>query len=105
MRGLAVVLGVLTSVVVVAPVGAQTAAGDLADPAGVGQYAVGATSRNFQRAGLTGQRGLLTYIWYPALPGSGPVDPNLEAVVDAAPNATGGPYPVITWSHGYTGSP
>src|SRR5207245_6906864 len=67
--------------------------------------AVGATSRNLQRTGLTGQRRLLTFVWYPAAAPGGALEPTLEAVVDTPPNASGGPYPVIVWSHGNTASP
>ncbi len=92
------VAGLIASLMMAAPVQAQAATP--ADPAGAGQYPVGATSRPFQRTGLTGQRGLLTFIWYPAAVPGGAIEPTLEAAVDAPPNTAGGPYPVIVWSHG-----
>ena len=74
-----------------------------------GPYAVGVTRRTFVRASsTTGQpRYLNTVIWYPAdasaasLPRTAP----LNAPLDAAPDGSGAPYPVILWSHGSTGQP
>src|SRR5207249_1827864 len=100
------VLAFMTLVVTSLPAAAQTQETvALADPAGPGPYAVGATSRNFQRTGITGQRNLVTFIWYPAVAGGGAIDPRVEAVTDATPNTSGGPYPVVVWSHGNTGAP
>nr|ALG05224.1 platelet-activating factor acetylhydrolase plasma/intracellular isoform II [uncultured bacterium 5E7] len=71
------------------------------DPAGPGLYGVGLTSRTFQRtSSVSGQRNLETTIWYPA---GSPSDGS--PAIDAPPNRAGAPYPVITWSHGWTGSP
>lgn len=67
-------------------------------------------------------RVLRTTIWYPALNPEGleesivyslgmeafapPLDPLTgHALLDAAPNASGGPYPLVIWSHGHGGSP
>lgn len=48
-------------------------------------------------------RQLDTYVFYPAPPGSGPVDPGANAVVDAPLDPSGGPYPVVMFSHGSCG--
>jgi predicted dienelactone hydrolase len=50
-------------------------------------------------------RVLDTTIWYPAPPGSGPVDPGYDAVVDAPLDLSGGPYPLVMFSHGSCGYP
>jgi dienelactone hydrolase len=51
------------------------------------------------------QRALATYIWYPTDPGAGPVNGGLGAVVDAPLDASGGPYPMLLFSHGSCGFP
>ena len=78
-----------------------------ADPIQPGPYAVGVTRRTFTRASSTsGQpRALETVIWYPANVSSLLPDPTLEGTVDAPPEQTGGPYPVLLWSHGSGGVP
>ncbi len=45
------------------------------------------------------ERVLETVIWYPAPPGSGPVDATYAAVIDAPVDASGGPYPLLVFSH------
>lgn len=48
-------------------------------------------------------RVLETAIWYPAVAGSGPADPNTGGVAGAPADPSGGPYPVILFSHGSCG--
>jgi predicted dienelactone hydrolase len=48
-------------------------------------------------------RALETTIWYPAPPGSGPLDASARAVLDAPVDPSGGPYPVVMFSHGSCG--
>lgn len=78
-----------------------------ADPTQAGPYPVGVTRRTFTRASSTsGQpRALETMIWYPAHVSSLLPDPTLEGTVDAPPERTGGPYPVLLYSHGSGGVP
>lgn len=49
------------------------------------------------------QRVLDTVIWYPATPGAGPIDSGSRAVRDAPVDLSGGPYPVVMFSHGSCG--
>jgi predicted dienelactone hydrolase len=48
-------------------------------------------------------RTLDTYVWYPTTPGAGPIDPSTNAVLDAPVDASGGPYPIVLFSHGSCG--
>jgi predicted dienelactone hydrolase len=48
-------------------------------------------------------RTLKTAVWYPAAPGSGPIDPATGGVAGAAPDHSGGPFPIILFSHGSCG--
>lgn len=48
-------------------------------------------------------RVLQTGVWYPAQPGSGPIDEFSRAVVGAPVDPSGGPYPIILFSHGSCG--
>jgi len=50
-------------------------------------------------------RVLDTVIWYPAVAGAGPIDPTYNAVVDAPLDNSGGPYPLLMFSHGSCGIP
>ncbi len=76
-----------------------------ADPAAPGPYAVGVTTRTFNRPLADGSvRPLETYIWYPAAPGGAPADDSLQATPEA-PVAFGGPFPLVIFSHGSGGSP
>lgn len=50
-------------------------------------------------------RTLNTVIWYPAPAGSTPVNPTYAAVVDAPLDMTGGPHPLVMFSHGSCGYP
>ena len=73
----------------------------LIDPASPGPYAVGLTHKTFERAGNADgkPRVLDTWIWYPAAGTPG------AAIADDAPPATGGPFPLIVFSHGSGGEP
>ncbi len=76
-----------------------------ADPAAPGPYAVGVTTRTFNRALADGSvRPLETYIWYPAAAGGAPADDSLQAMPEAAV-ASGGPFPLVIFSHGSGGNP
>jgi predicted dienelactone hydrolase len=48
-------------------------------------------------------RVLDTYVWYPTTAGAGPIDPATGGVVDAPLDASGGPYPIVLFSHGSCG--
>jgi predicted dienelactone hydrolase len=50
-------------------------------------------------------RELDTVVWYPTTPGAGPIDGGTGGVVDAPIDASGGPYPVLLFSHGSCGYP
>jgi predicted dienelactone hydrolase len=48
---------------------------------------------------------LQTTVWYPASAGSGPIDPGTGGVLDAPLDPSGGPYPLLVFSHGSCGFP
>jgi predicted dienelactone hydrolase len=48
-------------------------------------------------------RPLDTYIWYPTTAGAGPFTGSQGGVVDAPLDASGGPYPIVLFSHGSCG--
>jgi predicted dienelactone hydrolase len=50
-------------------------------------------------------RVLETVIWYPAPPGSGPLEPTYAAAVDAPLADSAGPYPLVLFSHGTCSHP
>jgi predicted dienelactone hydrolase len=50
-------------------------------------------------------RALNTSIWYPAPPGSAPINGQYAAVVDAPLDGSDGPYPLVMFSHGSCGYP
>lgn len=50
-------------------------------------------------------RRLDTYVYYPAPPGIGSRDPETASVLDAPLDASGGPYPLVLFSHGSCGYP
>jgi predicted dienelactone hydrolase len=72
------------------------------DPASPGPYGVGMATMTFTRPSTTtGQpRPLETVIWYPIDAGAG-ANPR----PDAPPATRGGPFPVVTFSHGDAGTP
>jgi dienelactone hydrolase len=49
-------------------------------------------------------RALDTVIWYPTT-STGPIDPQTQAVLNAPVDPTGGPFPVLVFSHGLCGVP
>ncbi len=53
----------------------------------------------------TQTRVLDTVIWYPAAPGSGPINPTYNAVVNAPLDNSAAPYPLLMFSHGSCGIP
>jgi predicted dienelactone hydrolase len=53
----------------------------------------------------TQTRVLDTVVWYPTSPGASPIDAGYAAVLDAPLDASGGPYPVLMFSHGSCGYP
>ena len=53
----------------------------------------------------TQQRILDTQVWYPTAAGSGPIDPGTAGVLNAPMDLSGGPYPVLMFSHGSCGYP
>jgi predicted dienelactone hydrolase len=92
--GLAFVVGAAAS--------ACTSGSGTRDPAAPGPYGVGETVKTFTRSSsITGEpRVLDTVIWYPT-------DDSGEGgtVRDAAPATSGGPFPVVMFSHGACGTP
>ncbi len=81
---------------------AQDAAPALRDPGGPGPYAAGVTNMTFERPSSAdgSPRRLDTMFWYPADGGGGD-----GARRDAPAAATGGPFPVVVFSHGSGGQP
>jgi predicted dienelactone hydrolase len=53
----------------------------------------------------TQPRVLDTVVWYPTAPGAGPIEGATGGVVDAPLDLSGGPYPVLMFSHGSCGYP
>lgn len=49
------------------------------------------------------ERVLNAVVWYPTTPGAGPIDSDSRAVRDAPLDGSGGPYPVVMFSHGSCG--
>ncbi len=81
---------------------ASACGGGIHDPAAPGPHGVGETVKTFTRTSSTTglPRALDTVIWYPT-DGSSDVGP----VRDAAPATSGGPFPVVMFSHGNCGEP
>ncbi len=81
-------------------------AGTCLDPRDAGPYAAGVrvipwTKDSAANPGTP--RTLDTVIWYPAPPGSGPITSQYQAVQNASLDPSGGPYPVVLFSHGSCG--
>lgn len=73
-----------------------------------GPFAAGARVITYTKNSVvdpTQKRVLDTVIWYPATAGAGPIDPTYNAVVDAPLDNSGGPYPLLMFSHGSCGIP
>jgi predicted dienelactone hydrolase len=95
----------LTAVFLVAITGLLAACGDsesLREPDAAGPYGIGITERTFTRTSSTTEepRELQTVIWYPTS-----ADESSMPVQDAEPAADDGPYPIVLFSHGASGSP
>ncbi len=90
------------------PISTSTAA-PVTDPGAPGPYPVGVTQITFQRPSSTNgePRVLKTVIWYPApdYAASESVDATYKGVMNVAVSRTGGPFPIIMFSHGSGGSP
>jgi len=83
-------------------------AGTCFDPRDEGPYTAGVQVISWTKDSASSPgtpRTLDTVVWYPTTKGSGPVDPNYRGVVGAPLDASGGPYPVILFSHGSCGYP
>jgi predicted dienelactone hydrolase len=50
-------------------------------------------------------RDLQVFVWYPALAGEGPIQASTGGVPNATPDASGGPRPLVLFSHGSCGFP
>jgi dienelactone hydrolase len=72
-------------------------------PFGVGVMVVPYTKKSVVNPAA--DRVLNTVIWYPAAAGAGPVDATYGGVLDATPDNSAGPYPLLMFSHGSCGYP
>jgi dienelactone hydrolase len=85
----------------------QWTAGTCTDVRAMGAYGVGARIITYTKPSQVDPlqpRALPTTIWYPTPPTTNAVDPSTGGVLDA-PVATGGPFPVLMFSHGSCGIP
>lgn len=83
-------------------------AGTCLDPRDAGAYAPGVRVIPWTKDSAASPgtpRTLDTVIWYPAPAGSGPIAPGYDGVLDAPLDPSGGPYPVVLFSHGACGYP
>jgi dienelactone hydrolase len=83
-------------------------AGTCSDVRDRGPFEAGATTIHLVKQSVVDpmqQRVLDTAVWYPAAPGSGPIDPGMNGVLNAPVDLSGGPYPVLMFSHGSCGYP
>jgi dienelactone hydrolase len=81
-------------------------AGTCSDVRARGPFGAGATQITFTKQSVVDPlqaRALDTAIWYPTAPGAGPIDGAWNAVLDAPLDASGGPYPIVLFSHGSCG--
>ncbi len=77
------------------------------DPRQPGPYGVGLRTIQYTKDSVVSpgtDRVLDTLVYYPTTPGAGPVGP-LGGVVDAPLDNSGGPYPLLLFSHGSCGYP
>jgi predicted dienelactone hydrolase len=83
-------------------------AGTCVDPRQNGAFAAGVRTITFTKPSVVDPlvtRMLATSIWYPAPPGSSPISGGHNAVIDAPLDLSGGPYPLLLFSHGSCGYP
>lgn len=83
-------------------------AGTCFDPRGLGPFAPGHRTITYVKDSVANPgnpRTLPTEIWYPAPPGSAPISAATGGVDDAPLDASGGPYPLVLFSHGSCGTP
>jgi predicted dienelactone hydrolase len=83
-------------------------AGTCLDPRRLGPFAPGFRTVRYTKDSVASPgtpRVLDTSIWYPAPPGSGPVSVATGGVADAPLDPSGGPYPLVLFSHGSCGYP
>jgi predicted dienelactone hydrolase len=83
-------------------------AGTCLDPRDLGPWAPGVRIVRLTKPSAvdpTQARVLDTVVWYPAPPGSAPLAPAYRAVVNAPVDRSGGPYPLLLFSHGSCGVP
>lgn len=81
-------------------------AGTCVDARRSGPFAAGARVIPFTKPSAVNpmnQRTLNTVVWYPAPAGSGPVNTSFRAVENAPLDMSGGPYPLVVFSHGSCG--
>ena len=82
--------------------------GTCIDPRQFGPYGVGVRTLHLTKDSVASpgtERVLDTVVWYPIAAGSGPIDNRLKGVVDAPLDNSGGPYPLLMFSHGSCGYP
>jgi predicted dienelactone hydrolase len=76
------------------------------DPRQQGPYGIGVRTIQYVKDSVASPgtpRTLDTVVWYPTTPGAGPVSAGFGGVVDAPLDASGGPYPLLMFSHGSCG--
>ncbi len=83
-------------------------AGTCVDPRQRGPYGVGVRTVRMTKDSVANPgtpRVLDTLVWYPTAPDAAPVDGALAGVIDAPVDTSGGPYPLLMFSHGSCGYP
>jgi dienelactone hydrolase len=81
-------------------------AGTCSDVRREGPYGVGVRVVTMTKDSVTmpgNPRVLDTIVWYPTTSGAGPVDNFYRGVLDAPVDGSGGPYPILMFSHGSCG--
>lgn len=83
-------------------------AGTCSDPRVRGPYEAGVRTITMTKPSVVDPqqpRVLDTVVWYPTAPGAGPIDGGTGGVQNAPVDTSGGPYPVLLFSHGSCGYP
>jgi predicted dienelactone hydrolase len=83
-------------------------AGTCLDPRDNGPFGIGVRTIRYVKDSVVAPgtpRTLDTLIWYPTTPGAAPINASLGGVVDAPLEGSGGPYPLLMFSHGSCGHP